>query len=292
MTNEALLSPSPSSPSVGQFPRTPGLPAQSPQFWVTHKDRYLRQLLIGDLEEESGRSLVVYFTDCDRTDAQIDQGDDVYLTEVLLPCAGRPVDLLLETNGGSTDATEKLCSILRAAAPDLRVLVPRRAKSNGTVLALCGTEVAMGVESELGPIDPSLGGVPVQFMLNAPAGTLNPIQVQAAQAARDQTKKLAKTLLMTGMLAGKPEVEIDALVSKIATRDHYHSHGSSIDASEVAKLGLKVTNFRPDDAWWRKIWLLRSMYQYDCGVAGYSKLFEGCKASTAVAAAQPPRSSP
>jgi hypothetical protein len=143
----------------------------------------------------------------------------------------------------------------------------------------------MGVESELGPIDPSLGGVPVQFMLNAPPGTVNPIAVQAAQAGRAQTIKLAKTLLSTGMLKGRSDEEIAALVDKIATRDHYHSHGSTIDAKEVAALGLNVDERSPSDEWWKKVWLLRSMYQYDCGTARYSKLFETAKVSTAVAAA-------
>ena len=51
--------------SVFQEPQT--TPNQSPLYWVSHKDRYLRQLLIKDIEEITGRSLVVYFTDCDRT---------------------------------------------------------------------------------------------------------------------------------------------------------------------------------------------------------------------------------
>ena len=92
------------------FPRSKGLPIQSPLFWVTHKDRYLRQLLISDIELDTNRSLIVYFSDCDRSLAQIDTSDDVYFSELLQQCVGKPVDLLIETNGGMTDATEKnLC---------------------------------------------------------------------------------------------------------------------------------------------------------------------------------------
>jgi len=272
---------------VAVFPRSASLPNQSPLFWVSHKDRYLRQLLISDIEAETGRSLIVYFTDCDNSSAQIDQADDAYLAELLTSCIGRSVDLMLETNGGVTDATEKICSILRATAPDLRVIVPRRAKSNGTVLALCGQVILMGVESELGPIDPSINGVPVEFILNAPAGSFNALDIQAADTFRKQTRKLAKVLLQSGMLQGIAEADIDELVGKIATRDHYHSHGSVIDAREVAELGLKVQFFPPDDPLWRKLWLLRTMYQYDCAASKYTKLFEGSKVSTAVAAPAP-----
>lgn len=263
------------------FPRTPDLPTQSPLFWVNHKDRYLRQLLIEDIEAETGRSLIVYFTDCDHTNAQIDVGDDVHLAELLGGCMGKPVDLLLETNGGMTDATEKLCSLLREMAPDLRVIVPRRAKSNGTVLTMCGQTVVLGMESELGPIDPSIGvGVPAHFILNAPPGSFNPLDLQVAQTARMQTQKLAKQLLASGMMKDRESQEIDDVVDKLATRNTYHSHGSVIDHREAATLGFHVTFLGHDSTLWKKLWLLRAMYQFDCPIGGYAKLFESAKVST------------
>ena len=272
------------------FPRTKELPSQSPLFWVSHKDRYLRQLLIRDIEEETKRCLIVYFTDCDRSNAQIDPSDDVYFAELLKVCPGKPIDLLLETNGGMTDATEKICSLLRQAAPDLRVIVPRRAKSNGTVIALCGSSILMGVESELGPIDPSINNVPVEFVLNAPAGSFNAIDVQVAQTFRNQTRKLAAELLSSGMMSENTRQEIDDVIDKLATRNHYHSHGSVIDSNEATSLGLNIQMHQPTDPLWQKIWLLRTMYHYDCGQNGYAKLFEGNSVSTAVALAPNPAS--
>ena len=264
------------------FPRTKDVPTQSPLFWVTHKDRYLRQLLIRDIQEETGRNLVVYFTDCDRTLAQIDQSDDVAISELLTANADKPLDLLLETNGGATDATEKVCGLLRQADPSLRVIVPRRAKSNGTVIALCGSIILMGPQSELGPIDPSIGGVPAEFVVNAPPGSFSPIDIQFADAARKQTRKLASALLCTGMMSSCTPAEIQDTVEKLATKDLYHSHGSSIDADEAQRLHLNVLKFIPNDPLWMKIWLLRTMLQHDCGLHGYAKLFEGEIVSSAV----------
>ena len=265
------------------------LPTQSPLFWVTHKDRYLRQLLIRDIEEQTGRSLIVYYADCNSPVSNLDGNDDVYIAELLnaLP-KGNSVDLILETNGGATDATEKICSILRSAAPDLRVIIPRRAKSNGTVIAMCGHTILMGVESELGPIDPSIGGVPVEFVLNAPAGTMTVIDIQVAMTARKQTQKLAFDLLSTGMLKGTSDESIKSLVNKIATRDVYHSHGSVIDSKEAQSLGLNITFMPQDDILWRAIGLLRAMYQVDCPAAGYTKIFEGSKVSLVVASPASP----
>jgi ClpP class serine protease len=209
----------------GCFPRTTDTPNQSPLYWVAHKDRYLRQLLIKDIEEITKRNLVVYYTDCDRTVAQIKQSDDVAFYELLNKIEGKAIDLLLETNGGLTDATEKICGLLRQATNDLRVIVPRRAKSNGTVIALCGSSILMGFQSELGPIDPSIGGVPAEFVINAPPGSFNPLDLQYADAARKQTRKLASTLLKTGMMNEYSIQEVEDTIEKLATKDHYHSHG-------------------------------------------------------------------
>ena len=264
------------------FPRGKQTPNQSPLFWVTHKDRYLCQLLIRDIEEETKRTLIVYFTDCDNSTAQIDPTDDIYLTELVKDKRHEGVDLLLETNGGFTDATEKICALLRATCPDLRVIVPRKAKSNGTVIALCGNEIVLSTTSELGPIDPSIGGIPAEFVLNAPEGSFNPIEWQMAKTASQQTRKLAKDLLSSGMLKDWPNDKIDELIEKLASRNTYHSHGSVIDVGEAKSLGLKINEMAFDNPLWQKIWLLRSMYAFDCPRNNYSKLFEGEKISTAV----------
>lgn len=264
------------------FPRTSQVPVQSPLFWVTHKDRYLRQLLIQDIEATTGRDLLVYFTDVDNSDAQIDVGDDQFLIELLKGKKGESVDLLLETAGGYTDATEKVCSLLQQMAPDLRVIVPRKAKSNGTLIALAGSSIVMSTTSELGPIDPSVMGIPAEFVVKDPQAY--PAQVvRTAETAARQTQTLASSLLTGGMMKGKTAVEVADTVQKLATRDCYASHGSVIDAIEAKSLGLKVDFYEPSDQLWEKIWLLRTMYAYDCPRNGYAKLFESARISSAVA---------
>jgi membrane-bound ClpP family serine protease len=274
---------------ANQFPRGTDMPSQSPLFWVNHKDRYLRQLLICDIEAETKRDLIVYFTDCDRTGGQIDQTDDSYLTELLSARSSDNVDLLLETNGGFTDATEKICSVLRNAKIDLRVIVPRRAKSNGTVVAFCGRSIVMGPDSELGPIDPFWAGLPADYIVKS-AGIImqkDPILVQTAISVIQQTKTLATYLLSTGMLFGKDPADIGKLVEKLATRDQYHSHGAVIDADEASSLGLAVELLAPNSELLKKLWLLRTMYAFDCPQRGYAKVFESRKISSPVAVPPP-----
>jgi len=261
---------------------------------VHQKDRYLRQLLIRDIEDMTGRDLIVYFSDC-TTNAQVDPGDDVYLAELLGGVQRKGVDLLLETNGGYTDATEKICSMLLGMTDDLRVLVPRKAKSNGTVLTFTGSTIVMGAMSELGPIDPNIPlgpgqNVPADLIVRtsvANPGTQAPLIVQLAIMAILQTTKLATTVLAARLLKGKPQPDIDELVRKIASRDHYHSHGSAIDHREAGALGLNVTFLPLDDPLWNRLWLLRTMYDHDCRMHKFSKLFESARLSSGIAVASP-----
>lgn len=264
------------------FPRSAIIPNQSPLYWASHKDRYLRQLLIRDIEQVTGRDLLIYFTDVDNTTAQIDPGDDQFLFELLAARTRTETDLLIETPGGYTDTTEKLCTLLRAMAPDLRVIVPRKAKSNGTLLALCAKEILMSSTSELGPIDPSIQGIPAEFIINDPSQ--NALMKQAATTAADQTKRLAKTLLQTGMMSDRSEQDIADTVEIIATRKRFHSHGSVLDMNEAASLGFKVNIVGNDSQLWKAIWLLRTMYAYDAPRNGHAKIFEGALISSAVQA--------
>ncbi len=58
-----------------QFPRKTDLPTQSAKYWAKEKDRYLRQLLIADIEEETNRELVVYFCRLDQEITETDADD-------------------------------------------------------------------------------------------------------------------------------------------------------------------------------------------------------------------------
>ena len=265
------------------FPRGKGLPKQTPIFWVEQKDRYLRQLLIRDIQETTGRDLAVYFTDCQGS-AQIDPADDKYVVELITSAASQNLDLMIETNGGFTDATEKLVAILLDQRPGFRVIVPSRAKSNGTLIALAASEIVMGCNTELGPIDPYVmlqTPVPAQFILQA-GPQVDPIVLKFAEFALKQTQKLATTVLSNGMLSDKTVEEVEAVISALSTRDVYHSHGSVIDHQEAKRLGLNVTYLPPENELWQKLWLLRCMYEHDARQSGVAKIFESDRVSHSI----------
>ena len=264
------------------FPRGISLPTQSPMFWVQQKDRYLRQLLIGDIEEITERRLIVYFANRYVENADINIGDISYMQEILSDIGEISVDLLLNTSGGQTDATEALVSLLQSTTQDLRVVVPHSAKSNGTMICLAAKEIVMGPPSELGPIDPSLNGTPTSILADPQVAAQNFALHKLAIYAIDQSKKLATYLLSTGMMKDAEPGKIEDTVRKLASRDEFFSHGSVIDHTEAKKLGLTV-NFLPHESeLWQRFWLLYTMYAHDIQQAGAVKMFEGNSRSLAV----------
>jgi hypothetical protein len=273
------------------FPRSNGLPIQSPVYWVSQKDRYLRQLLLADIETITKRPLIVYFTN-PLTEGQIDFNDTKYLAEVLSSCDSKSIDLFVETRGGITDSAEKIILLLKNKVESFRVIVPHRAKSNGTLLALSSEEIVMGMCSELGPIDPLIGidntFVPANFIKNIPdMQNKQPIYFQRAELAIKQTRSIALKVLKEGMLKDKNVEEIEGVVDKLALAQTYFSHGSVIDYREAKGLGLKVQFLKPEDDLWKKLWLLYCMYEYDSKAKELAKIYENKKISNSVQQIKP-----
>jgi hypothetical protein len=80
----------------------------------------------------------------------------------------RPILLVVDNLGGSIGPgylISKTCKQL--AHEKFVVAVPRKAKSAATLLSLGADEIHMGLMSELGPIDPQIGGFPALGMKNA-----------------------------------------------------------------------------------------------------------------------------
>jgi hypothetical protein len=218
----------------------------------------------------------------------IDARDCAYIMELFGDVKkDEPVDFMLETSGGATDATESLVSLLHNIIDDFRVIVADSAKSNGTLLGLAAKSIVMGASSELGPIEPLVNGIPCSILIQGQIAASNFPLHKFGEYALQQTRKLAKTLLTNGMMQGRPEAEIDATVQSLASRDIYHSHGSAINYVEANGLGLKVEYLPPENEVWKHIWLLHCMYQHDCRTNNYLKIFEGRSRSTALAVPSP-----
>ena len=269
------------SEKTEQFPRSTTIPKQSPVFWVGQKDRYLRQLLIRGIENLTGRRLLTYYANRFHN-AQINQRDCDYFVELFGDVKGAPCDLFIETPGGETDATEGLVRLIRNLAPDLRVIVPNAAKSNGTLLSLAAREIVMGPSSELGPIEPHLANIPSTVLMEPEMAQQNFPLHKLGTYAYQHSKQIAFDLLSSGMMASRTRKDVEAVVEKLASRDTYKSHGAVIDHQEASNLGLSICYLPDGDEVWARIWLLYCMYDFDTHRSGLLKIYEGRSRSTQV----------
>ena len=74
----------------------------------------------------------------------------------------KKITLILYTLGGDTMATWNIVNLIREYCDELEIIVPRKARSSGTIMCLGANEIILTHQSTLGPIDPSI---------NSPLGT-------------------------------------------------------------------------------------------------------------------------
>lgn len=261
-------------PSLSQFPRTADLTSQSPKYWAKEKDRYLRQLLILDIEEVTGRPLFVYFSQLNQ---EINHTDPDDIAEIVSAIDADAADFLIQTPGGSVDACEKIISVLGKKFKEYRVIVPSWAKSAGTVIALSSSKIILGINSELGPIDPhfTVNGNPVPCQLVAADPAFAQHFRDMADLAAKRMRQMSFDILERGMMHGRDKIDIDGVIDKISDSAGYMSHGAVIDYTEATNLGLSAEYLEPADPLWRKIWLLYCLYDYDSRLKNLGKIFEG-----------------
>lgn len=281
----------------------------------------VRQRLIREIETRTRRRLLVYHASVSHQ-AGIMAGGDVNLVVDLCDDLGSrrvPVDLMIHTPGGDANAAELILNTVHQRAASLRVLVPRAAKSAGTLLAMGAGEIVMGVASELGPVDPQIpvvvGGLPRYLPAQAIVDAYDELVAQLNQAqanntpgaayatmlqhidaafvneARrqlDHSKAVGRRWLVRAMYPGD-DAKAKTIMEKLSDANVHKSHGRMIDARMARDdIGLKVRILGVRTRLWRDLWRLHLlnefwMSQITPGPGGTGiarvKLFESAKVS-------------
>src|SRR3990167_5491173 len=146
--------------------------------------------LIKKIEEQRKSKVITYITS-DRqgpVNARIAM-DVVPIISKQLQIIGKTqnIDLFLYSIGGDTMVPWRLVSMIREYCSKFSVLVPYKAHSAATMIALGADEIVMSDLSEISPIDPSTANV---FNPADPANPQNriPISVEDVMAYRDLAK--------------------------------------------------------------------------------------------------------
>lgn len=177
------------------------------------------------------------------------------------------LDLILHTPGGDIAATESLVDYLHAIfGLDIRVIVPQISMSAGTMIALSAKEIIMGKHSNLGPIDPQMGGLACQAILNefeqakrdiqenphsavlwqAIISKYHPTFLGACKQAIEWSEQMVSQWLERNMCQND-KAKVRVIMKTFADHEKQKSHARHISQKECENLGLNITSLESNN---------------------------------------------
>jgi len=245
-----------------------------------------RKTLIAKLEALCSARVICYATS-DRGGQETQIGDDagpVFYQHLRAIGNVDRLALLLYSRGGQTMTGFAISNAMRELAKEVTVLVPFRAHSCATLIALSGNKIVMGPFGQLSPIDPSITSphgpnltqgtetkfIPVSVedvagyfsLARAEAKVaedrmnevlahlctrVNPLALGAVYRAREQIGMLARKLLKKHL---DDESKIERIINALTRQ--LLSHDYVIGRTEAKDIGLPIEDATPDvaDAMW------------------------------------------
>lgn len=259
-----------------------------------------RAALIKALEKARKSTVLVYVTG-DRAPAGAQISDDaVRPLHALLrqQSTAKKLDLFIYTRGGATDVPWRIVTALRQYSANWNVLVPFRAQSAGTLIALGADQIVLGPQAELGPIDPSINimrrvtqpgggdGTPVQDTVSVEDVMAFVDFVQSRCRIKDEAalsmmlQKLTDRLdavalgnvyrthahirdVATRILKSRRQPATAAAIRGIVKRlaEKVYTHGHAIGKKEAKEIGLPVVE--ASDVEDKAMWGLLEQYEQD-----------------------------
>lgn len=236
--------------------------------------------LIKKIEEIRGSTVMCFLTSIRENVVSVIADDSVRVFfDHLLLLPSRPVpklDLFLCSNGGSGTVPWRLVSLFREYAKSFNVLIPYRAYSAATLIALGADEIVMHPFAELGPIDPTVSnefnpseqntgrrlGISVEdvkayvnFIKTTVGITHEDELIKAVEALTDKVHPLAlgnveRFLAQSRMIARKilrthmqetEEHTMEEIIENMASKLYFHGHPiNRQEAKEELRLKVNV----------------------------------------------------
>lgn len=173
------------------------------------------------------------------------------------------LDLILHTPGGDLAATESIVTYLkRMFNNDIRAIIPQISMSAGTMIAMSCRSIIMGEQSSLGPIDPQMGGVACQAVLDEFKDAIKqiakdpsslglwqviiskygPTDLTSCQNAVSWAEKLATDWLTQV----DPTIDIKKVLDVFLNHKHSFSHAKHMSKQECKDAGLHIEDLEAD----------------------------------------------
>ena len=232
-----------------------------------------RQSEIEELERLRGKRVITYVTGDRMPVGASIAGDAVRPFFDVLRAMGKvnTLDLFVYSGGGATEVPWRIASALRAYADSWNILVPFRANSAATLLALGADKIILGRHGELGPIDPTIniqgnpGGTPTHDSISVEdvmayfrfvkeevgltdqsnladslghlADRLDAVGLGNVHRTRSHIRDVAQRM-MTSQQNPPSERVMETIVATLAERVYAHDH--AIGLYEAKDIGLPV----------------------------------------------------
>lgn len=262
----------------------------------------VRRKYLKVLHKKTGRNVIAYYSGWLSNPGAfgIDVNDEdkaAFMMAIHGLDKAKGLDLILHTPGGGIAAAESLVDYLRRIfGCDIRAIVPHLAMSAGTMIACTCKSIVMGKQSNLGPIDPQLGGLPAaavkkeieraiseiqanperlqfwQFVLNK----YTPTFIGQCEQAVSMAAEFVRDRLLDNMLHGDPQAtaKADAIVAGLSDVDDNKSHARHIHIDRCEALGLKIERLEDDQELQEAVLTVHHCFMHSLGVSGAAKLVE------------------
>lgn len=262
----------------------------------------VRRKYLKELHEYTGRNVVAYYSGwlTNPTGFGADVNDEdkpAFMMAIHGLEKEKGLDLILHTPGGGITAAESLVDYLRRVfGCDIRAIVPHLAMSAGTMIACTCKSIVMGKHSNLGPIDPQLGGLPAaavkkeieraiaevkkdpdrmqfwQFVLQQ----YHPTFVGQCEQAVQMAEEFVYKRLLDNMLSGETNQEEKAasIVKGLSDVDDNKSHARHIHIDKCEDLGLKIERLEDDQTLQEAVLTVHHCFMHSLAVSGATKLVE------------------
>lgn len=194
--------------------------------------------------------------------------------------------IVLQTNGGSVETTEKYVNLIRKYYKKVYFIIPNYAMSAGTIFCMSGNKIYMDCSSCLGPIDPQIYSIKEQRFVPANGyldeinamieksknGTLSNVEFVMCQNQDlaflnqcKQTASLAVNLLKEWLVKYKfsdwkitEERQIPVtdeykqerardIAEQLGKNSKWHVHSRPIMISELKKLNIRIDDYTQNE---------------------------------------------
>lgn len=261
----------------------------------------VRSKYIKEMSQMTGRNVIAYYSGFLQNSSHLctmsDDDKNGFMTAVHGLDATKGLDLILHTPGGDIAALESIGYYLRAKfGNDIRAFVPMISMSAGTMLACCAKEIIMGKQSNIGPFDPQIGGVPahgvieeaqkaMQDIIKNPAtaaywqstlSKLNPTFIGECEKAIQWATTIVSEWLITGMFDGDPDAQqkAEAICSSLNNHSSTFAHARHIHSDKASQIGLKIIPMEADQALQDIVLTIHHSYMHTFGGSTAAKIIE------------------